>query len=89
MLHTSNSGVTQRGSPLNWKRFHDFFNPFLSHRLHRLSLNVPLLLLLRQEAIDIYEGVRDDQALRMATNLGFTGALQRQVFTTHTSTDTT
>lgn len=32
-----------------------------------------------QEAIDIFEGVRDDQALRMAANLGFKGVLQRQV----------
>lgn len=32
-----------------------------------------------QEIIDIFEGVRDDQALRMAANLGFKGPLQRQV----------
>lgn len=32
-----------------------------------------------QEVIDIFEGVRDDQALRMAANLGFKGPLQRQV----------
>lgn len=32
-----------------------------------------------QEVIDILEGVRDDQALRMAANLGFKGPLQRQV----------
>lgn len=36
-----------------------------------------------QEAIDIFEGVRDDQALRMAANLGFKGVLQRQVFPTY------
>lgn len=36
-----------------------------------------------QEVIDIFEGVQDDQALRMAANLGFKGALQRQVFTAH------
>lgn len=32
-----------------------------------------------QEVIDIFEGVRDDQALRMAANLGFKGPLERQV----------
>lgn len=32
-----------------------------------------------QEVIDIFEGVRDDQALGMAANLGFKGPLQRQV----------
>lgn len=37
------------------------------------------LLLFFQEVIDIFEGVRDDQALRMAANLGFKGPLQRQV----------
>ena len=36
-------------------------------------------LLFFQEPIDIFEGVRDDQALCMATNLGFKGPLQRQV----------
>lgn len=36
-----------------------------------------------QEVIDIFEGVQDDQALRMAANLGFKGALQKQVFTAH------
>lgn len=35
--------------------------------------------LLPQEIIDIFEGVRDDQALRMAANLGFKGPLERQV----------
>ncbi len=35
--------------------------------------------LLPQEVIDIFEGVRDDQALRMAANLGFKGPLERQV----------
>ncbi|TWW61775.1 Succinate--CoA ligase [GDP-forming] subunit beta, mitochondrial, partial [Takifugu flavidus] len=34
--------------------------------------------LIFKEVIDIFEGVRDDQALRMAANLGFKGALQRQ-----------
>lgn len=36
-----------------------------------------------QEVIDIFEGVRDDQALRMAANLGFKGVLERQVFPTY------
>uniref|UniRef100_A0A8C2EF44 Succinate-CoA ligase, GDP-forming, beta subunit n=1 Tax=Cyprinus carpio TaxID=7962 RepID=A0A8C2EF44_CYPCA len=31
------------------------------------------------EVIDIFEGVRDDQALRMAANLGFKGPLEKQV----------
>lgn len=43
-----------------------FLLPSLSHLLH-------------QEVIDIFEGVRDDQALRMAANLGFKGPLERQV----------
>uniref|UniRef100_A0A8C2EGU9 Succinate-CoA ligase, GDP-forming, beta subunit n=1 Tax=Cyprinus carpio TaxID=7962 RepID=A0A8C2EGU9_CYPCA len=30
------------------------------------------------EVIDIFEGVRDDQALRMAANLGFKGPLEKQ-----------
>ncbi|KAE8298076.1 Succinate--CoA ligase [GDP-forming] subunit beta, mitochondrial [Larimichthys crocea] len=34
--------------------------------------------LIFKEAIDIFEGVRDDQALCMAANLGFKGPLQRQ-----------
>ncbi|XP_048878985.1 succinyl-CoA ligase [GDP-forming] subunit beta, mitochondrial [Brienomyrus brachyistius] len=34
--------------------------------------------LIFKEVIDIYEGVRDDQALRMAANLGFKGPLERQ-----------
>lgn len=38
---------------------------------------------INQEAIDIFEGVRDDQALGMAANLGFKGALQRQVMGPH------
>lgn len=38
-----------------------------------------LCRLLTQEVIDIFEGVRDDQALRMAANLGFKGPLERQV----------
>lgn len=29
--------------------------------------------------MDIFEGVREEQALRMAANLGFKGPLQRQV----------
>lgn len=36
-------------------------------------------LQLSQEVIDIFEGVQPEQALRMATNLGFTGPLQTQV----------
>ena len=39
----------------------------------------PVFSLLMQEVIDIFEGVRDDQALRMASNLGFKGPLERQV----------
>lgn len=42
-------------------------------------LSLAYSLQIYQEAIDIFEGVRDDQALRMAANLGFKGALQRQV----------
>uniref|UniRef100_A0A3Q4AC22 succinate--CoA ligase (GDP-forming) n=1 Tax=Mola mola TaxID=94237 RepID=A0A3Q4AC22_MOLML len=34
--------------------------------------------LIFKEVIDIFEGVRDDQALCMAANLGFKGPLQRQ-----------
>ncbi|TRY60390.1 hypothetical protein DNTS_012019 [Danionella cerebrum] len=34
--------------------------------------------LIFKEVIDIFEGVRDDQALRMAANLGFKGELERQ-----------
>ncbi|KAK3536980.1 hypothetical protein QTP86_029471, partial [Hemibagrus guttatus] len=34
--------------------------------------------LIYKEVIDIFEGVRDDQALRMAANLGFKGPLERQ-----------
>ncbi|TTB85604.1 Succinate--CoA ligase [GDP-forming] subunit beta, mitochondrial [Bagarius yarrelli] len=34
---------------------------------------------IEEEVIDIFEGVRDDQALRMAANLGFKGPLERQV----------
>uniref|UniRef100_A0A3B5LNQ2 succinate--CoA ligase (GDP-forming) n=1 Tax=Xiphophorus couchianus TaxID=32473 RepID=A0A3B5LNQ2_9TELE len=34
--------------------------------------------LIFKEVIDIYKGVQDDQALRMAANLGFKGPLQRQ-----------
>ncbi|KAI9521243.1 Succinate--CoA ligase [GDP-forming] subunit beta, mitochondrial, partial [Dissostichus eleginoides] len=34
--------------------------------------------LIFKEVIDIFEGVRDDQALRMAANLEFKGPLQRQ-----------
>ena len=49
----------------------------LSIRLSPLSLSLSLQIL--QEVIDIFEGVRDDQALRMAANLGFKGPLQRQV----------
>lgn len=49
------------------------------------SLRFPSLCLspprrwISQEVIDIFEGMRDDQALRMAANLGFKGPLQRQV----------
>uniref|UniRef100_A0A9J8BUN7 Succinate--CoA ligase [GDP-forming] subunit beta, mitochondrial n=1 Tax=Cyprinus carpio carpio TaxID=630221 RepID=A0A9J8BUN7_CYPCA len=35
--------------------------------------------LIFKEVIDIFEGVRDDQALRMAANLGFKGPLEKQV----------
>lgn len=38
-----------------------------------------LCTLLSQEEIDIFEGVKDAQALRLAENLGFRGALQQQV----------
>ncbi|XP_064422330.1 succinyl-CoA ligase [GDP-forming] subunit beta, mitochondrial isoform X1 [Latimeria chalumnae] len=34
--------------------------------------------LIFKEIIDIYEGVKEDQALRMAANLGFKGPLQQQ-----------
>uniref|UniRef100_A0A8C8JEW2 Succinate--CoA ligase [GDP-forming] subunit beta, mitochondrial n=1 Tax=Oncorhynchus tshawytscha TaxID=74940 RepID=A0A8C8JEW2_ONCTS len=34
--------------------------------------------LIFKEVIDIFEGVRDDQAVRMAANLGFKGPLERQ-----------
>ncbi|KAG7269029.1 hypothetical protein CRUP_017975 [Coryphaenoides rupestris] len=34
--------------------------------------------LIFKEVIDIFEGVRDDQAVRMASNLGFKGPLERQ-----------
>uniref|UniRef100_A0A6Q2XFP5 Succinate--CoA ligase [GDP-forming] subunit beta, mitochondrial n=1 Tax=Esox lucius TaxID=8010 RepID=A0A6Q2XFP5_ESOLU len=34
--------------------------------------------LIFKEVIDIFEGVQDDQALRMAANLGFKGPLERQ-----------
>uniref|UniRef100_A0A8C9SW63 succinate--CoA ligase (GDP-forming) n=1 Tax=Scleropages formosus TaxID=113540 RepID=A0A8C9SW63_SCLFO len=34
--------------------------------------------LIFKEVIDIFEGVRDEQALRMAVNLGFKGPLERQ-----------
>ncbi|XP_043933899.1 succinate--CoA ligase [GDP-forming] subunit beta, mitochondrial isoform X2 [Protopterus annectens] len=34
--------------------------------------------LIFKEVIDIFEGVRDDQAFRMAENLGFKGSLQQQ-----------
>ena len=40
---------------------------------------IPVFSLLLQEVIDIFEGVREDQALRMASNLGFKGPLERQV----------
>lgn len=36
-------------------------------------------MLLLQEEIDIFEGIKDRQALQMAKNLGFQGALQQQV----------
>lgn len=42
-------------------------------------LFVCLFLFSLQEVIDIFDGVRDDQALCMAANLGFKGPLQRQV----------
>ncbi len=50
---------------------------FSLSRFHFFSLSLSLRIL--QEVIDIFEGVRDDQALRMAANLGFKGPLQRQV----------
>jgi len=40
---------------------------------------ISCVLFLTQEVIDIFEGVRDDQAVRMASNLGFKGPLERQV----------
>lgn len=36
-------------------------------------------MLLLQEEIDIFEGIKDRQALQMAKNLGFQGPLQQQV----------
>lgn len=51
--------------------------PFL-HFCPTLFLSLfPLQTL--QEVIDILDGVQDEQALRMAANLGFKGPLQRQV----------
>uniref|UniRef100_A0AAX7UP12 Succinate-CoA ligase subunit beta n=1 Tax=Astatotilapia calliptera TaxID=8154 RepID=A0AAX7UP12_ASTCA len=44
--------------------------------IEEVAASTPELIF--KEAIDIFEGVRDDQALRMAANLGFKGALQRQ-----------
>lgn len=44
-----------------------------------LSFCLSLSLQILQEVIDIFEGVHDDQALRMAANLGFKEPLQRQV----------
>lgn len=38
-----------------------------------------LYSLLLQEEIDIFEGVKDIQAMRLAENLGFKGNLQQQV----------
>lgn len=50
---------------------------------YSLRFSIPLshclLHWISQEVIDIFEGVRDEQALRMAANLGFKGPLQRQV----------
>lgn len=54
-----------------------FLTPFLHFFPPSLSFSRSLWFL--QEAIDIFEGVRDDQALCMAANLGFKGPLQRQV----------
>ena len=45
---------------------------------HRVFF-IPVFSLVMQEVIDIFEGVRDDQALRMASNLGFKGPLETQV----------
>lgn len=53
-----------------------FLSPFLQ-LFHVSSPSCAVLFL--QEGIDIYKGVQDDQALRMAANLGFKGPLQRQV----------
>ncbi|KAM7402547.1 hypothetical protein PAMP_017775 [Pampus punctatissimus] len=44
--------------------------------IEEVAANTPELIF--KEAIDIFEGVQDDQALRMAANLGFKGPLQTQ-----------
>uniref|UniRef100_UPI001CD8D0AC succinyl-CoA ligase [GDP-forming] subunit beta, mitochondrial n=1 Tax=Solea senegalensis TaxID=28829 RepID=UPI001CD8D0AC len=44
--------------------------------IEEVAASTPELIF--KEVIDIFEGVRDDQALRMADNLGFKGPLQRQ-----------
>ncbi|KAG7229593.1 hypothetical protein INR49_012608, partial [Caranx melampygus] len=44
--------------------------------IEEVAASTPELIF--KEVIDIFEGVRDDQALRMAANLGFKGPLQRQ-----------
>uniref|UniRef100_H2LVA4 succinate--CoA ligase (GDP-forming) n=1 Tax=Oryzias latipes TaxID=8090 RepID=H2LVA4_ORYLA len=44
--------------------------------IEEVAASTPELIF--KEAIDIFEGVRDDQALRMAANLGFKESLQRQ-----------
>ncbi|KAI7794767.1 putative succinyl-CoA ligase [Triplophysa rosa] len=44
--------------------------------IEKVAASTPELIF--KEVIDIFEGVRDDQALRMATNLGFKGPLERQ-----------
>uniref|UniRef100_A0A3P9IYW2 Succinate--CoA ligase [GDP-forming] subunit beta, mitochondrial n=1 Tax=Oryzias latipes TaxID=8090 RepID=A0A3P9IYW2_ORYLA len=44
--------------------------------IEEVAASTPELIF--KEAIDIFEGVRDDQALRMAANLGFKESLQKQ-----------
>ncbi|KAK0147179.1 Succinate--CoA ligase [GDP-forming] subunit beta, mitochondrial [Merluccius polli] len=44
--------------------------------IEEVAASTPELIF--KEVIDIFEGVQDDQALRMASNLGFKGPLERQ-----------
>uniref|UniRef100_A0A8C4HYK3 Succinate-CoA ligase subunit beta n=1 Tax=Dicentrarchus labrax TaxID=13489 RepID=A0A8C4HYK3_DICLA len=44
--------------------------------IEEVAASTPELIF--KEVIDIFQGVQDDQALRMAANLGFKGPLQRQ-----------